>query len=61
MASYNTGKVKKPTTVKPVLQQTEPEKPVHHEVYPYIGTSDRQRAYLVKHGIPHVRKDGTYR
>ena len=32
-----------------------------HEVYPRIGTSDRQRAYLVKHGIKHVRKDGEYR
>ena len=32
-----------------------------HEIYPRIGTSDRQRAYLVKHGIKHVRKDGEYR
>lgn len=32
-----------------------------HEVYPRIGTSDKQRAYLVKHGIKHVRKDGEYR
>jgi len=37
------------------------EKIVQHEIYPYIGTSDRQRAYLVKHGIKHVRKDGVYR
>ena len=37
------------------------EKIVHHEIYPYIGTSDRQRAYLVKHGIKHVRKDGEYK
>ena len=34
------------------------EKIVQHAVYSYIGTSDRQRAYLVKHGIKHVRKDG---
>lgn len=32
-----------------------------HEVYPYVGTSDKQRAYLVKHGIKHQRKDGEYK
>lgn len=37
-----------------------PEKVVMHEIYGRIGTSDRQRAYLVKHGIKHVRKDGSY-
>ena len=35
--------------------------PVHHEIYPRIGTSDRQRKYLVAHGIKHVRADGEYR
>jgi len=37
------------------------EKIVQHEIYGYNSTSDRQRAYLVKHGIKHVRKDGEYR
>lgn len=37
------------------------EKPVQHAVYPYIGTSDRQRAFLVSKGIPHQRKDGGFR
>lgn len=37
------------------------EKIVMHEIYGRIGTSDRQRAYLVKHGIKHVRGDGEYR
>lgn len=36
-------------------------KPPVHEIYPRIGTSDRQRAYLAKHGIKHIRKDGEYR
>lgn len=35
--------------------------PVMHEIYPRIGTSDRQRAYLVRHGIKHVRTDGEYK
>ena len=38
-----------------------PKDDFQHEVYPRIGTSDRQRAYLVKHGIKHVRKDGEYK
>lgn len=38
-----------------------PNDDFQHEGYPRIGTSDRQHAYLVKHGIKHVRKDGEYR
>lgn len=51
------------TTAKPKdkAEKPVPEKIVHHAIYPYIGTSDRQRAYLLKHGIKHFRKDGEYR
>ena len=34
---------------------------IQHEIYPYIGTSNKQRRYLVKHNIKHFRKDGEYK
>lgn len=51
----------KETMLAQIANKKLPKETFIHEIYPYICTSDRQRAYLVKHGIKHFRKDGEYR